>query len=1632
MTRAPRPRRARTLSLFVTLAIVLAGLGAPPATPTIAQAQLADEEGRRLHAGSAEGFNPAAAAPLSLSNLMAEGTLDHPLQDDLRLLSLDELAVVWDAREQGPIVRSAGLAGSEPRAERPGSYDLADPTSLEEWTNEDLGGIRGHSSMEVVVADLEGDGRPERIIAFQEGTLGGRVGLSVTGLDAAGDKQSRLIDTGLPLTLDGSLRLTAGHFLDVEREQLMLVTVNNSWSGVHVHLLDPGGTSPGEALRVIPLDELAPLGGPRGFSVAAGDLDGDALDEVALVTTAADRLMALWLIDVDPETAMLRVARRDEDTVGDRVRLRSIDVVTGDFQRSGKDDLFVSYVRHFPGVEGYDYDNGVVSKLIRVDREFGLSYGGYPVELFPSESSLLDLAAGDVNGDGRDEIVLAVARRGRDAQLVLYEPTPREDGGYTVEHFGGSYLGYFQAEWDARVVAADLDRDALAEFAVLASDRQGRTLTLFEVQPERGFLQKGKTTIAPDVGRIALAAGPLTGHTVRLGTPRTYRERGVAQILAVINAPPTHYDVLDDGTVIRVNVCDDPEQDALCDTRARYRVETEQSELTVEVQRSWTLSEDTTEDVQAPAVPSILDWIYERVEDRATLPEDLEDPEVLLEYLLEQMTLAKLGLAHEILALIDMLRTGNNVNGSHVADTISKRYGEHFERREERIESIAISKEIRAGRDDFIIRSVTDYDVWEYPLLVDGKGASPTESGHLLVVWPHCEGDGVCEASTEEIVPGTSADSGYAPAHEPLNVLSYAVGAPANYLTHNRIAQLDRLEVGGGASTQTITTERIRASSGTERREQTLTNVHEVQQGGEEGSTTLEVNAGVNLGIFQIGGAASETKDYKRPYLRSSLSGEYGSERVSTHELKIGERTTIELRAGALNWQGQGEPPPNAETRFPYVIQPYVYWSSGLRALTVDYATEPQVVEGNGWDTYYNRPDPAFNLPWKLGRESEALRQRSKQITFDPPYPAVGAPVTVTALVHNYGLADLEGAVEVGLYQPSDYAWTIGEEGLLQGVFVSAGHAPETIATLPVPGGAGHSAHPAADGQRVLVANDAGVRTINVGLPDAPVLDLTARYESPAPVLDLAVDENDGRAYAAMGEMGVAILSLPLGGDALGIGGRSGQDGLPPGSARGLAIGNCYDSAGRLPRCVLIAQGPGPAPGDRGGGLLILDVDDPANPRPMSHLPLPAAAHQVTLAGGHAYIAADDGLHVIDVTLGDNPRAAGFLPASAPLPDVAIMGGFAYLAAGPAGLLVADVSNPRSPLAVGGAAEPRNAQAVALSPAGDLATVSGSEGTFRYDLAEDPSRPAPNGWVSSTGATLRLAADVATWHRESPRRIHAAPIELTELGSRKTYAVRVPWTAPALGRQRLYARIDPNLALPRRGVREVQRGNNLAYAELRTCPAGPAGYRCRGELPEPGTIVPPDLALRAPVAGSEAHFLGRPVPLSVEVLALAGDHENVGVSFYAGDPSADGSLIGRTATAALSVGHRSRAHLTWDTTGLEPGTVQVWAVVDPQPGEVATADNQLRFEVTITTAAGQPTPRPSATALPAPSATASPRPIASPTPLSSPTSDPATATTTPATSATPAASATVAPTQIGPIEPQPLRPTIYLPLARRD
>jgi hypothetical protein len=100
--------------------------------------------------------------------------------------------------------------------------------------------------------------------------------------------------------------------------------------------------------------------------------------------------------------------------------------------------------------------------------------------------------------------------------------------------------------------------------------------------------------------------------------------------------------------------------------------------------------------------------------------------------------------------------------------------------------------------------------------------------------------------------------------------------------------------------------------------------------------------------------------------------------------------------------------------------------------------------------------------------------------------------------------------------------------------------------------------------------------------------------------------------------------------------------------------------------------------------LHILDVSDPASPKQIGVCGGLKLAGRVTVAGKHAYVAADfNGMRVIDVSNLARPKEVGSFEGPGNVTRIAVTTRYAYLADYSGGLYIVDIADPTKPRRVG-------------------------------------------------------------------------------------------------------------------------------------------------------------------------------------------------------------------------------------------------------------------------------------------------------------------------------------------------------------
>ncbi len=549
------------------------------------------------------------------------------------------------------------------------------------------------------------------------------------------------------------------------------------------------------------------------------------------------------------------------------------------------------------------------------------------------------VASGDLNGNGNDELAILLPRRQQ--LMVLPLNTLSDENHMSSSLVGGSNddpifcftRGGSQA---LRIEIADLNRDGIDELVYV--EAEGCTDDIYSENLGGARLTIDVYDLATGVANLTgsvninesntqyfgvLAAdfvlGDFNGDNFRLGQGKYFRKSELSQPLIILNAPPVHFDLLN-GEPFDINRCYGGTQ---CNFASTYFRSTSMSaETSTTISSAWSLSATVTGSVSADAV----------------------------------------------------------FVKSSVEASVTAKYGEKFSNYRRSGERIEIATQVSAIEDDQIYATVTDYDIWEYPIY---EGDSIV--AHLLSVTP--------TIIERRWFPSKSYNAfDYLPDHEVGNILSYRERKP----TLNNIAQnitSDEFTLSENSLNKWTVNQRSFTESGSSFEQ-------EIEL---EASVTVETEAQFKV----FGGSLSAT-----------VEGEYEASELSTHRTKVSQELEIEVELGGVD-ESLGE--------VKYAVQPYCYWAKN-GALVVDYTTQPEVPAPGASDTWWSanygqNADPALILPWRHDPEKgltlqdeQVKRFQSKSITFSNARPAPGDTITIFVEIHNWSLLPTANPVEVGFY----------------------------------------------------------------------------------------------------------------------------------------------------------------------------------------------------------------------------------------------------------------------------------------------------------------------------------------------------------------------------------------------------------------------------------------------------------------------------------------------------------------------------------------------------------------------------------------------------------------------------------------
>lgn len=345
---------------------------------------------------------------------------------------------------------------------------------------------------------------------------------------------------------------------------------------------------------------------------------------------------------------------------------------------------------------------------------------------------------------------------------------------------------------------------------------------------------------------------------------------------------------------------------------------------------------------------------------------------------------------------------------SKVQQSVTGSYGQGFENTTKEIQAVTFGQETKANRDDALIYTLTDYDIWEYPVYIDNSGIPVN---FMVVVFPK-EKNGIF--TNKRTLAGQDCASWYRPRHQFNNVWSYSkIGDTSQLIGYDGGRPLAEGDYGISGIENSFVYE---SKNGTVESKSSTVETKIRQEIEYENRVALSlglVNFSTNLGI--------------------KASGQYETSDTSTLTISANDSTTVRANFGSITEDGAS-----------YEVHPYLYWTDE-GYLMLDYTTSLR--DDQSFWQQYNRSDPAFILPW-AGKSGCVPNNSSLSPDLEvvPSYANVGETVTVSATLRNYSDIDANN-VEVKFYlgDPDNGGTQIGQAQTIPALSRNTGSATVSI-----------------------------------------------------------------------------------------------------------------------------------------------------------------------------------------------------------------------------------------------------------------------------------------------------------------------------------------------------------------------------------------------------------------------------------------------------------------------------------------------------------------------------------------------------------------------------------------------------------
>jgi hypothetical protein len=473
------------------------------------------------------------------------------------IVNSDELIMIWS---QGPTFNAHALyqRAFDLDLTRPGGVD----STLVRKSLQIDSAIVGNERLAVATGNFLG-GKFKNLVTAWQGP-GNTIAVTIPHLDAGSMSWTDASRLSIPgLATFGSKRkihVATGDFYG-DRQDEFVLGYEGADTTIHLQVFsfDPGDLTPHLRGSIHDEHAMPPSSNLDNWDIVTGDFDGDGYHDIALLfvkpLTGANWSLYAKIYTVDDQGNLVPKASQEIfPQPAYQVTDVNIAAASGSFDQDASLEVafgFCFFQGEQSGPDTYVFMLDVRNGLNTIATSDSSMISRNTVG--PNDMSPFDVAAGDLNRDGRDEVVLMSG--GTFYVYTLNDHfVPQYKAQQNIPTTGSSDHS------DAFLAVGDMDADQRAEIVAAQSfpgagdpgDLQhfdlevfsmDSLLSIFTVKARR--LNELPVLQSTGARHFALALGDLDGDRTRLGPPLHFRRTGVMQPTVVLYTPPTHFDILD-------------------------------------------------------------------------------------------------------------------------------------------------------------------------------------------------------------------------------------------------------------------------------------------------------------------------------------------------------------------------------------------------------------------------------------------------------------------------------------------------------------------------------------------------------------------------------------------------------------------------------------------------------------------------------------------------------------------------------------------------------------------------------------------------------------------------------------------------------------------------------------------------------------------------------------------------------------------------------------------------------------------------------------------------------------------------------------------------------------------------------